>query len=417
MRLILKVLRALLAVCILIGTNSVFTSTGSKQIILIVLIGILGLNLFFEIMATVLIDKTKVKISTVNFMRMLITTFLLLMYLIAQNQYISQTDGVVSGFILPFLFWFLMVVYLNVVDWKPIVKALVTVVALYSFVSVFFWLFGSTLGLIQPSGTINFTWGGMRVIPSYHNVYFRTQGITLLGVSFTRNSGIWAEGPMYAMILTFAWLLQSFLVRNLPLILKVGLVAAIITTFSASGWFFFVLITILAFPDQVKKIGQGGAIVIIVLAIVVAAIAMPYIHSLFLEKTSSISASIRLDDIKAGFESWIHHLFFGNGPNNNGAISAYMDYSLRTVYSGGDILIATGLANSYVAIFSDGGVVLGAFYLYPLVVSLFQTKGSNAYAFKAMAIIVALMLAFFIMTYTPLLLFMLALFLIPRKGA
>ena len=74
-------------------------------------------------------------------------------------------------------------------------------------------------------------WVNGSVTSSYFNLYFETQGINFLGIHFIRNSGIYAEGPMWNLMLSLALMVQALLLskntkREIILVLTIFTVAS-----------------------------------------------------------------------------------------------------------------------------------------------------------------------------------------------
>ncbi len=218
-------------------------------------------------------------------------------------------------------------------------------------VSLFFWFFGSVMHIISPTGSVLTLWSdnekGMWV-PSYYGVYFETQ--RLYGI--IRNSGIFTEAPMFNLNLCIALLIELFIRDDIRKIRSIILIVAIVSTLSATGYCIVILAVFLKVLNENKKnsIGYIIKIAIVPVALIVGII---LVQGLLLDKLSSGSGMVRLDDFKAGFLAWKESPLFGVGYGNMDAIQKYMS-SFR--------LYNTGFSNSLMQIIAQGGIALATIY-------------------------------------------------------
>lgn len=116
-------------------------------------------------------------------------------------------------------------------------KAFVNVVSVVSAVSLFFWFFGTVLGIIHGSQT-PYNWAGTHTTVNYFWLYFenRIQAIKILGQTVIRNTGIYAEAPGFSGYLIMA-LAIALPAENekIPLKQKVLLIVTMLTTLSTKG--------------------------------------------------------------------------------------------------------------------------------------------------------------------------------------
>ena len=68
------------------------------------------------------------------------------------------------------------------------------VVVVIAVISLFFWMFGSVLQVIKPTGKVLVGWGGEYYKNSYFDIYYETQHLNFLNFNNWRNSGIFTEG-------------------------------------------------------------------------------------------------------------------------------------------------------------------------------------------------------------------------------
>lgn len=113
------------------------------------------------------------------------------------------------------------------------------VVTVLSVISLFFWVFGTTLNYISSSATFPYIWDGVRdYITTYYGLYFETQHTQFLGLELNRNSGMFCEAPMYNMILCIALSIELYLREERSPIKIIILSITIISTFTTTGQLF-----------------------------------------------------------------------------------------------------------------------------------------------------------------------------------
>ena len=277
---------------------------------------------------------------------------------------------------------------------------LISIVAL---VAIFFWIFGSVLKIISPSGVVSSTWGasngGYNLVPTYHNLYFETQKsdftFTIWG-TISRNSAIFTEGPMASLNFSIGLLTQLYRLKSKWGKLKtIILILAILTTFSVTGYILLLGLGLIFLVRQSKKIPNelisyfyGFVLLLIVILTVVV---------LYNSKLSSnaASVSVRKDDYMVGFRAWLSNPILGIGIQNYGGLKNFME-SWR--------YFNTGFSNSVMDILSGGGIYLGAGYLFCFIKGFIDSYKSDE---KKVLFILAMFYLFVttFFTYTDILLF------------
>ena len=112
----------------------------------------------------------------------------------------------------------------------------ITVVAAFSMIV---WIFIIT-GVLSPSGIFYCEWTGeTRELNCYLGVQFATQNFDFAGFTIIRNTFCFTEGPMYAVQLCFALIIDLFLCEKASWVKVLILGAAIFTTFTYTGWIIF----------------------------------------------------------------------------------------------------------------------------------------------------------------------------------
>lgn len=258
-------------------------------------------------------------------------------------------------------------------------------------VSLFFWMFGSCLGYIQPTGHIWSTWSTAKdtYVASYFDLYFETQSWeSVVSIMKFRNTAIFTEAPMASLHFSIALLVELFIreknrSRNLII-----LTIAIISTFSTTGYIIIILAYFakLFFKKEKKSYRWIIKNLIVMIGLIVGVCLIQFLID---QKLDSASGSIRLDDFSAGFKAWTDHPLLGNGYGNGNAILHYISGFRRN---------NTGFSNSPMYILALGGLYL--FILFSLaaikgICRMISSKDWNSLSFYA------LFLALFTITLIP----------------
>ena len=259
----------------------------------------------------------------------------------------------------------------------------INITILLSIVSLFFWVLGSNLNIISPTDYLINKWsdGGVAVI--YYNIYFETQRISVMDNAIIRNSGIFAEAPMWNLILSIAIMIQTlFFGRNnyktFILVLTIlstisttgiyiiGLIIAYKIIFEVSGWKKYISLTLIP-------------VLLIVLSIV------------WQEKSETASTSIRFDDYRAGIQAWLDNIVLGSGFSNGlKIIESHMDTTIRP---------NLGYSNSLFVILAQGGIVLFILYFLPILIIMIKNQYSYNIKFFVLLLIIIFSTTIFLDTY------------------
>lgn len=242
-------------------------------------------------------------------------------------------------------------------------KFVICVVAIAG-VSLVFWLLGPVLGVVPSTGTIKMKWGEpYSEIETYVGAHFVTQDIWwVTGSRLIRNTGIFAEGPMYAVILATAFLFNNIVDNNKKQkkckeIFNAILFITMLTTFSATG---ILLTFLIALIPLVRKITSMSAHVrkrLCIILILVAAVAAPLVLGFAIKKIETSSAQHRNMDIQNGITAFVKSPVVGNGVNHE----RENELDPESGY---------GYSNAIIPIMTDGGIMLGAIYLFPVLVAI-----------------------------------------------
>ena len=265
----------------------------------------------------------------------------------------------------------------------PLLLNIINITVLLAVISLFFWIFVSNLNVISPTDYLINKWSDGGVAVSYYNMYFETQRIEIMDNVIVRNSGVFAEAPMWNLILSIALMIQTlFLGRNDYKTFI--LVLTILSTVSTTG--VYIIGLIIAYKIIFEVSGWKKYIALILVPILLLGLSF-----IWENKSETASASIRFDDYKAGIQAWFDNVFFGSGfLNGLRVIERYMDTTIRA---------NLGYSNSLFVILAQGGIILFILYLLPMFLILLNRKYSYDLKFFVFLLIVILSTAIFIDTY------------------
>ena len=231
------------------------------------------------------------------------------------------------------------------------------IIIVISIVSLSFWLVGSILGIIQPSGVEYTIWsstdGSEVPINTYYHLYFETQYQRFFDTMFVRNSAIFTEAPMSSFMFCFAFLVELFKKKQYNLKVCILLLVSIVTCISTTGY----VVAIIAIFMKYIITNSGKNTVSSVIKLTIAPlvlIAIVLVMEYVLEsKLQTTSGSLRMDDFVAGFKAWMLHPIMGNGYGNSNSY-VYMMSTFR--------IDRKGFSNSLMQILAYGGLYLFAPY-------------------------------------------------------
>ena len=222
-------------------------------------------------------------------------------------------------------------------------------------VSLAFWVAGSLLHVLKPTGQVGTFWTGnenyIRMVPSYFGIYFETQDVKFGSLKLTRNSAIFSEAPMASFHFFFLFLIQKQLCQHSK-IRSLLLAIAIVSTVSTTGICFLVLYYLINFilspsNSKVRKLLK------LILLPLLTIVALSVVFVLVEDKMESRSGDIRLDDLRACFRMWMDHFFWGVGINNTNPIIPYLSGFRKSNH---------GLSNSLFLVFACGGLYTGILF-------------------------------------------------------
>ncbi len=265
----------------------------------------------------------------------------------------------------------IFLVYLSNIEYenlRKIGKKLVNIVVIISVISIIFWALGAVFNIIKPLNEIKVVWGRpYSVMDNYYGLYFDShQDVYWLTNSpIPRNMGIFGEAPMFAVVIMVAMTINLLLFNNelentdkkRNIINLVTLFMTMISTISITGIGFALIIISFYGINILKKISKKNKIILFG-CIIVAIIAMLPIGIQIMNKKASTSSAIHRNmDINNGIKAFMNDPIIGKGINHFRGSET-------------DVKNGYGYSNSIIPVITDGGIILGALYLIPMIVSI-----------------------------------------------
>ena len=243
------------------------------------------------------------------------------------------------------------------VDWTAII----------SLITSLFWFLSSFMGL-GPTSEFVWKWSGDVYGLSYYNLYFSSpyQYIDLIpGLVMRRNIGIFTEGPMFMLVLSFA-LLFYYMFNNIfeiQIWKIISILVAMVTTFSVTGYIIVITIIALKIISNSKRFKNKIIISFAVLSVgLIAAVGVIEM------KSSSASYLVRMDDFSTGMRAFLSNPILGIGYENTSTLRSFMSSSRS---------FNMGFSNTLFAILAYGGIILTVIYLFPICVGLKKSYTRN----------------------------------------
>lgn len=259
----------------------------------------------------------------------------------------------------------------------------INIITLLAIISLFFWILVSNLNIIAPTDYLINKWSDGDIVASYYNIYFETQRTSILDNVIVRNSGIFAEAPMWNLILSLALMIQTLFVEGKKY-KTIILVITIITVFSTTG--IYILGLMAAYRIIFKTSGWKKYVSLTFLPILILLSSI-----VWEDKSETASASIRFDDYRAGIQAWFENIFLGSGFSNAiRVIEGHMNQAIRP---------NLGYSNSLFVILSQGGIILFILYFLPMLIIIVNRKYSYNIKFFVLLMMIILSTAIFADTY------------------
>lgn len=388
---VINISEYIISMCIILQCNSVWIKMNNFNILMLVIMSVSVII----VMCLVSGDKIKTNKQFIkSVMLVLIINIYLIIYIFSSQPYIDQY---IRYFYIAFNIILLYQLFVIDDEFEILIK-LSNIVCIIALFSLIFWIFGTNLNIIKPTSQFLLDWGGEYYRNSYFNIYFEAQKIQFLGSSIYRNTGIFAEGPMYSFILGLSLAIQVYLNKELSLKKIILLFITTLTTFSTTGVIavFFIItskIGRLKFNTKLMNIIRFACVIVSITITIVVSIF--FINDKVGDKdiNKASSYSVRLADIKSGIQAFEDNKLFGVGYHNQSEIKKYSS-------------MAGNGSSSMITILAQGGIYLAIFYIIPLFRLFIQSIKYLNFDFVLFIISLLGMLFFTNVPYTFLILYM-----------
>lgn len=349
-----KVLAYIFATSIILESNSIYSQISGYyryiRLFLIILAAISALLLIINSNGRLKINKT---------------TFLYIGYvLLSSILLLINTDNNTGQMIIISIFIFMVPIFslllknINKTLFGYILNCFVNVTVVLCTISLFIWFLSSVIGILRPNITIQTLWGNINNFKGYYYIHFDTQDVWwITGKSLIRNTGIFAEGPMYAVIIVIAQVFHNLISKEESkkhIIKTIILAVTMVTTMSATGIICTMIILLLANRDRILTLfGKKNKYVLVVLGAILIIIVSPILLGLAGSKGKTGSAKHRSADISNGIRVFSESPFIGKGINHERPKESNPNDGY-------------GYSNAIIPIITDGGIVLLAIYILPI---------------------------------------------------
>lgn len=326
---VLTFLEYLLALLILLASNSIYWVASNKPFKAIIVLLLYSVLLCIVVCCLFNLRKnTDIK----KLIKLLMVNFFISIVIVFYNK---LTDNVSMQDILRMVVFPLgMIVYFYYYLSKKIVPKIFFVLGKLIFwlacMSLFFYIL-YFLGILQLNSSLFMDWGTPRWVQGIYYLHFFPQNsVQFLGLSIMRNTGIYSEAPMFSFVLSIGIIILCFIEKpkKIVSVRMVLLTITLITTTSTTGLILLISIVILKL-----FISAQGYYKVSILAIIpiVAVIIYIILKSKFINMQGS--TSIRINDFYAGYQAFLQKPLMGNGMVNGGiVIKRYMDFSRLTLW-------------------------------------------------------------------------------------
>ena len=382
-------------------------------------------NVFRIIVAILLFSLIIINVFRAQIVRSMIKKWLILcaVYYFVVILELAATFTVIGvkgylyfyGIVLPLLFTYFSL-KMCVKEGYAFFYAFADIVFIISIISLFFWLFGSTLGIITTNESIIVSFGDPFESPSYLGIYFEHQTVNVFGIeNVIRNQGIFCEGPLFAAYLGLALCVEIYMrpykqtiknrelfiqnIRQFNVIKTIILFTTLITTLTSTGYILVILFLISMFflyPIN-RRYAFNFKLILGIVLLIIAAAGVLYV---ILAKSDSMSFRVRFDDYVACFKAWLTSPLFGVGAMNQEPILAFISDFRASNYG-----LSSGLGN----VFAQGGIILFVIvYCLPLIYWLFKTVKNKNWSMLYFVVAFIMIFALTVIDHTVILMSMLA---------
>ncbi len=351
----------ILSLSIILEANSVYSQIyGLHKIIRICMV----IVACFSLLILLLLRKNKLTKKN--------AIVILIDYLISIIMYFNTNNITGKGVIILVFDSFLplMYLYLNKLSKEEIVnflKKIVNIIVIICCISLVFYFLSSVTKVLKPTNTIKILWGiPYSEIDSFFYLHFNTQVIYWITNSpLIRNTGIYTEGPMYALVLVIGLMINCLIIeeKNKYSYIK-SLIISIttITTLSFTGILCIGIVLLIYIFNSYQELNKRQKVSVNIIAITIIFILIPFLISFTERKMVTASASHRKMDFLNGINAFKDSPLIGKGINHKKPNELNPEEGY-------------GYSNAIIPVMTDGGIILLSFYIIPFImVFMFSIK-------------------------------------------
>lgn len=376
MRLLCVALEWAWAVLVVLNGNSVYHANSLKDYHLLEL----SVAVTYALLL-LLLYSGQIRLYSSQMIGVVVLVLHSVIYLCVRQEEISSTDfGFLFVLGLPALYLLFSQLHERGMLTKLISK-LNTVVTALAVISLYYWIFGVMLDWLYPNMYTCITWGRFGWIYGYDGLHFEVQLDTTFFPDqyIFRNSGIFAEAPMFNLWLNIALAIELFL-RDKPSKFRVLILAVtVFTTMSVTGILFLALTVVLYLILHHQTMGtvKRGFLVALSVVFILPVLVLIISYSMQL-KVGTESYEMRLSDYTSGIKLWMQDPVFGSGYGN---LQSLMEYT----YSPDGVI---GFSNSLTAVLGTGGLWMALLFYIPLFGAIFRRwTGDRKLSFFAICVL------------------------------
>ena len=305
---VVKFIEYIFAIVLILDGNSVYMTPTDMRSVYTLLCLIVLLAMSFLIIKKTNFDGIYISI--------LISVFSLFYFILRPSSVLLGITLFVAGLPL-FIFYFIYCYRRN--HFYSLLIRIENLIIILSGFSLFLWIIGPTLKLIEPNVVFYGDWGAWTYsdkVEGYFGLLFETQQEdgAFLESSIWRNTSIFAEGPMYNIWLDLSITIELFVRKRANAIRLMLLCTSLFTVFSTTGFLYFVIIFsfYLVGGHSLKKIVRLKIFLYIVSACVLYGMFL-LVDLLISNKSNTGSFIGRLSGYLAGWECFFKEPLLGIG--------------------------------------------------------------------------------------------------------
>lgn len=227
-------------------------------------------------------------------------------------------------------------------------EVLLNCIFILASISLFFWLFGSILHILKPTGAVNLLWGDKKnnLIPSYYNIYFEPQknDWSIFGIGLNvKNCSIFSEAPMSSYIYCIGILISEYILKKKEKRYIIMFILTILSVQSITGYLFLTAYIFCKIINNKCKNSTHRFMkyMLVLISFIISTIIISYFMNYKMSTGSGVTRSYML---MKEFKAFLHNPLLGNGFN----------------------MYSRGSSNSLTALLADGGILLWGLYYVPI---------------------------------------------------